>query len=109
MNFAKIHVFPYSKRKGTPAATMPNQVDEAVKKQRVHLMQQMEAKSALDFHTRFLGKTLDVLFEQTHEGYTEGLTSNYIKVYVQGEIPSGEICSVKLEEIFKDGILGKIL
>ena len=52
---------------------MPNQVDEAVKKQRVHLMQQMEAKSALDFHTRFLGKTLDVLFEQTHEGYTEGL------------------------------------
>ena len=49
------------------------------------------------------------LFEQTHEGYTEGLTSNYIKVYVKGEIPSGEICSVKLEEIFKDGILGKIL
>lgn len=109
MNFAKIHVFPYSKRKGTPAAAMVNQVDENVKKQRVHAMQQMEQQSALAFHTRFLGQEMDVLFEQTHDGYTEGLTSNYIKVYVKGEIPSGEICTVQLDEIFKDGISGKII
>lgn len=109
MNFAKIHVFPYSKRTGTPAAVMPNQVDENVKKQRVHLMQQMEQQSALDFHTQFLGKNMEVLFEQTHDGYTEGLTSNYIKVYVPGEIPSGEITGVTLKEIFQDGILGEII
>ena len=109
MNFAKIHVFPYSKRAGTPAAAMSNQVDENIKKQRVHLMQQIEKRSSLNFHTKFLGKSMDVLFEQTHENYTEGLTSNYIKVYVPGKIPSGEIYSVKLKEIFKDGILGEII
>lgn len=109
MNFAKIHVFPYSKRAGTPAAAMSNQVDENIKKQRVHLMQQIEKRSSLNFHTKFLGKSMDVLFEQTHENYTEGLTSNYIKVYVPGEIPSGEIYNVKLKEIFKDGILGEII
>lgn len=109
MNFAKIHVFPYSKRTGTPAAVMPNQVDENVKKQRVHLMQQMEQQSALDFHMKFLGKNMEVLFEQTHDGYTEGLTSNYIKVYVPSEIPSGEITGVTLKEIFQDGILGEII
>lgn len=109
MNFAKIHVFPYSKRAGTPAAAMSNQVDENIKKQRVHLMQQIEKRSLLNFHTKFLGKSMDVLFEQTHENYTEGLTSNYIKIYVPGEIPSGEIYSVKLKEIFKDGILGEII
>ena len=109
MNFAKIHVFPYSKRAGTPAAAMSNQVDENIKKQRVHLMQQIEKRSSLNFQTQFLGKSMDVLFEQTHENYTEGLTSNYIKVYVPGKIPSGEIYSVKLKEIFKDGILGEII
>lgn len=109
MNFAKIHVFPYSKRAGTPAAAMSNQVDENIKKQRVHLMQQIEKRSSLNFHTKFLGKSMDVLFEQTHENYTEGLTSNYIKIYVPGKIPSGEIYSVKLKEIFKDGILGEII
>ncbi len=109
MNFAKIHVFPYSKRAGTPAAAMSNQVDENIKKQRVHLMQQIEKRSSLNFHTKFLGKSMDVLFEQTHENYTESLTSNYIKIYVPGKIPSGEIYSVKLKEIFKDGILGEII
>ena len=109
MNFAKIHVFPYSKRVGTPATTMPNQVEESIKKQRVHLMQQISDESSRIFHERFIGETVQVLFEQTHDNYTEGLTSNYIKVYVQEKISSGEILAVKLKEIFKDGILGEII
>lgn len=48
-----MHVFPYSKRAGTPAAKMTNQIDEAVKKQRVHLMQKMAEQSAVEFYQRF--------------------------------------------------------
>ncbi len=109
IGFAKMHVFPYSKRTGTPAATMENQVDEAVKKERVHRMQQMAEKSAQNFHEQFLGEVMPVLFEQRHGDYTEGLTSNYIKVYVKDDIPSGEILPVELTKLYKDGVMGKIL
>lgn len=108
MGFMKMHVFPYSKRTGTPAANMPNQIDEAVKKQRVHLMQEMADKSAKAFYKKFLNSKLDVLFEQEQDNYTEGLTSNYIRVYVQDKIPSGEIRSVRLVKLFKDGVLGEL-
>lgn len=108
MGFMKMHVFPYSKRTGTPAAKMPDQIDEAVKKQRVHLMQEMADKSAKAFYEKFLNTTLDVLFEQKQDNYTEGLTSNYIRVYVQDKIPSGEIRPVRLVKLFKDGVLGEL-
>ena len=107
----KMHVFPYSKRAGTPAAKMTNQVDEAVKKQRVHLMQKMAEQSAIEFYQRFLGRELEVLFEQEQDGCMEGLTSNYIRVYIKndGEITSGDIRFVKLVKLFKDGILGELI
>lgn len=108
MGFMKMHVFPYSKRTGTPAAKMPNQIDEVVKKQRVHLMQEMADKSAKAFYEKFLNTTLDVLFEQEQDNYTEGLTSNYIRVYVQDKISSGEIRPVRLVKLFKDGVLGEL-
>ena len=109
MNFAKMHVFPYSKRSGTPAAKMANQVDEAVKKERVHKMQQMADESARFFHERFIGQTMEVLFEQEKDGYSEGLTSNYIKVYVKGTIPSGELLKVKLLKVHQDGMIGELV
>ena len=111
MGFMKMHVFPYSKRAGTPAAKMTNQIDEAVKKQRVHLMQKMAEQSAVEFYQRFLGRELEVLFEQEQDGYMEGLTSNYIRVYIKndGEITSGDIRLVKLVKLFKDGILGELI
>ena len=109
IGFAKMHVFPYSKRMGTPAAKMADQVDEAVKKQRVHLMQQMADEASQKFHEKFLGRTMEVLFEQEHEGYTEGLTTNYIRVYVPGKIESGTLCEVRLNELFRDGIVGEII
>ena len=111
MRFMKMHVFPYSKRAGTPAAKMTNQIDEAVKKQRVHLMQKMAEQSATEFYQRFLGRELEVLFEQEQDGYMEGLTSNYIRVYIKNDekITSGDIRLVKLVKLFKDGILGELI
>lgn len=108
MNFARMHVFPYSKRKGTPAATMPDQVPEPVKKERVHRMQQLADKKAAEFHAGFLGHTMKVLFETEHQGITDGLTGNYIRVYTDAPVVSGEIYAVKLERLYRDGIWGHI-
>ena len=108
MNFSKMHVFPYSKRKGTPAASYPNQVDEHEKKERVHRMQLLADEKAQEFHKTFVGKTVQVLFETKHNEVTDGLTDNYIRVYVDSDsVHTGEIYKVYLEKIYKDGLWGK--
>jgi threonylcarbamoyladenosine tRNA methylthiotransferase MtaB len=108
MNFARMHVFPYSKRTGTPAATMPDQVAESVKKDRAHRMQQLADRKAAEFHAGFIDKTVEVLIESDHKGVKDGLTGNYIRVYVDDEAACGEIYSVHLEKFYKDGLWGNI-
>ena len=108
MEFSRMHVFPYSPRKGTPAAEMEGQVPEPVKKERVHRMQALAEKMARDFHRSFLGRTVKVFVETDHDGILDGLTGNYIRVYGEGKASSGEICEVLLEKLHKDGIWGRI-
>ena len=107
MNFAKMHVFPYSKRAGTPAAEMVDQVPETVKKERAQRMQQLAERKAAAFHEAFIGSTVKVLFETERAGITDGLTDNYIRVYVADAPVCGEIYEVQLEKIYKDGLWGK--
>ncbi|MBQ3970800.1 MAG: tRNA (N(6)-L-threonylcarbamoyladenosine(37)-C(2))-methylthiotransferase MtaB [Selenomonadaceae bacterium] len=109
MNFSRMHVFPYSRRKGTPAASMPGQVPEPVKKERVHRMQALAKRKAEEFHQGFLGRKMRVLFETSHEGIADGLTDNYIRVYADGDgAELGEISMVSLEKLYKDGVWGRI-
>jgi threonylcarbamoyladenosine tRNA methylthiotransferase MtaB len=108
MRFARIHVFPFSPRPGTAAATMPNQVKEKVKKERSRLMLALAKESARDFHLRFLGKTMEVLWEQQSGSAWTGLTGNYIKVYVNSSKNlTDEITPVKLVKVYKDGVWGE--
>ncbi|MDQ0204265.1 tRNA (N(6)-L-threonylcarbamoyladenosine(37)-C(2))-methylthiotransferase MtaB [Pectinatus haikarae] len=101
----RIHAFPYSKRRGTPAADMPQQVDDAVKRQRVHILQALSDEKSRQYCSRFLGKTLSVLFEKTMEdGTADGHTSNYIKVYTREKIDRGNIQSMKMTKLYKDGL-----
>ena len=109
MNFSRMHVFPYSRRKGTPAASMPGQVPEPVKKERVHRMQALARRKAEEFHQGFLGRKMRVLFETSHEGIADGLTDNYIRVYADADgAELGEISMVSLEKLYKDGVWGRI-
>lgn len=108
MNFAKMHVFPYSKRQGTPAAEYPDQIDERVKKERAHRMQALADEKAKQFHDSFIGKIVEVLFETRHDNVTDGLTENYIRVYVDSAaVHPGELYKVHLEKHYKDGLWGK--
>ena len=81
MKFNKIHIFPYSKRKGTPAAEMPNQIHSDIKKERCAHLAGIEKKMRMDFYEKNAGRTEEVLFEHNlRNGSPTGFTSNYIRV-----------------------------
>lgn len=84
--FAKVHIFPFSARKGTPAATMPGQVAKSVKHERVKILSDIAERSALKFHEGMIGKEYPVLFEEKAEsGYISGLTDNYVRTLVKAD------------------------
>lgn len=109
--FADAHIFQYSRREGTPANDFPNQVDPQVKDKRSKIIAGICKKSKEDFMDKFLGQTLEVLFEQaTKGGYFEGKTDNYQSVLVKtGEDLSGEYRLVRLDKIKDGAFLGKIV
>ena len=104
--FARVHVFPYSRRPGTPAAARSDQVPGAVKKERARLMQAVADEIAAAYHAAFLGATVPVLFETKKNGTAEGLTDTYIRVYTDTPVPLGEIVPVKLQCLYRDGVWG---
>jgi threonylcarbamoyladenosine tRNA methylthiotransferase MtaB len=83
--FARLHVFPYSPRSGTPAARLSNQVPRAVRNARAREMRGLAAEQALRFRQQFVGREMAVLWEQRRsDGLWTGLTDNYLRVVTQG-------------------------
>jgi len=99
LNFARIHVFPFSPRSGTEAAQMPGQIPEKVKKERTRLMLALAEESLRHFREQFAGEELDVLWEkQTGQGVWSGVTGNYLRVYKKDSRDlSNELSPVKLD------------
>ena len=91
INFSKIHVFPYSKREGTPAAIMPNQVDDKIKKMRVKKLMELSDKLEKEYYDKFKGKDLDILIEECDNNVSIGHTSNYLMVTLNECLTVGEI------------------
>ncbi|MGB3101692.1 MAG: tRNA (N(6)-L-threonylcarbamoyladenosine(37)-C(2))-methylthiotransferase MtaB [Psychrobacillus psychrotolerans] len=87
--FSELHVFPYSKRTGTPAARMENQVDEDVKNERVHRLITLNDQLAVEYASRFEGEVLEIIPEEAYKldsaaNMVEGYTDNYLKVVIPG-------------------------
>ena len=103
IGFTHIHAFPYSIREGTPAATMENQVPEAVKKTRVALLNQLGDQGYKAYAQSRVGKPGEILIEKEEDGYYIGLTNEYlhgkIKVhgqgYQQGQLAGGTIVGLE--------------
>ena len=91
LKFAKIHVFPFSKRDGTKAATMTNQVDEKTKKERVKKLISLSDSLEKEYYNKFIGKELDVLIETTEKNKSFGHTSNYLYVELDEVLEVGKI------------------
>lgn len=110
LDIARIHVFPYSRRSGTPAAEYPNQVPEPEKKRRASQLQALAEQKAADFNAGFLGRDMEVLIEAVEQGIVDGLTGNYIRVYAAGnEAQLGQIKTIRLQKLFRDGLWGEIV
>lgn len=100
IGFNELHVFPYSKRNGTPAAKMENQVDDGVKKARVHELIELNAKLGAEYAATFEGDIVSVLVErQNKSGRLEGHTSNYLKVEFDGsEKLVGQLVNIVIKD-----------
>ncbi|MCX7745439.1 MAG: tRNA (N(6)-L-threonylcarbamoyladenosine(37)-C(2))-methylthiotransferase MtaB [Clostridia bacterium] len=111
IRFAKMHVFKYSPRKGTPAAGFKDQVPSQIKEERSSRLIALSQMNVRSFNEWFISKKLPVLFEQevkSMDGFYEGLTPNYIRVLCKG-VPGliGNIVEVKLCKLFEDAVIGE--
>lgn len=110
--FSKMHIFPFSARKGTPAEKFAGAVTEAVKKERADILGKIDETMHKTFLQAMVGQTAEVLFEQpAGEDYFEGLTGNYQRVFVKsgGRNLGGEILPVKITAFDGEKLLGKII
>ena len=85
IKFYKMHVFKYSPRKGTPASTMPNQVDGKIKELRSQKLIELSNKNQEEYDKIYFNKPLEVLFEEQKDGIWSGYTTNYVRVSVKSE------------------------
>lgn len=106
--FSKIHVFPFSAREGTLAAKMKNQIDSQTKKIRVEKVLEIARAKEKIFAEKLIGRTVEIIAETEENNFIDGLTKNYVRVYVPSnhEIKLGEIIRVKIEKLFKNGVAG---
>ncbi|MBQ5749237.1 MAG: hypothetical protein IIV87_03685, partial [Oscillospiraceae bacterium] len=105
---SKVHVFPYSRRSGTPAAKMPNQLSNAVKQERAARAIETAAKLERVYHEAMIGTQQDVLFEQPEGAFFTGHAPNYVKVYVDASELHNRICRVQVTALHEDGVLAEI-
>ena len=107
--FADMHVFPYSRRPGTPADAMPGQLENAVKALRAHEAQHIADGMRREYMLSQLGQTLPVLFEtRTERGY-QGHSGTYLPVEAQGEDLRGRIERVTIKSLEGDALIGEII
>ncbi|MBQ7122120.1 MAG: tRNA (N(6)-L-threonylcarbamoyladenosine(37)-C(2))-methylthiotransferase MtaB [Clostridia bacterium] len=108
VGFEKIHVFPYSIRPGTPAAKMPDQIEKAEKENRAAIMGSAADKIRKDFLESQIGKTLEVLIEEYHEGFAQGFTKNYTPVRIACSENLHGIVKTKITAVDGDFCIGEI-
>ena len=105
MNFSKIHIFPYSKRKNTPAANYAEQVSEDEKKKRSVYLKEISDMANAKYRNKMLNTTVEILVENITPDYTEGLASNYVKVYCENNnFQKDNFYKLKIIKLYKDGV-----
>lgn len=102
VDFYKMHIFKYSPRNGTVAAKMPNQIDGNIKEKRSNQLIELSDENENKHNEKYIGKTIDVLFEEYEDGYFKGHTTNYIVVKVPGEKEQDYIDKIKQIQIIEN-------
>ena len=102
--FADMHIFPYSRRPGTPADKMPGQLNNAVKEDRSRRAIAVAEQMSKTFRENMIGTRQQILFEEQQEGLFVGHAPNYMKIYMKGTDLHNEIRTVLVEKLHKDGL-----
>jgi len=106
--FADMHIFPYSRRPGTPADKMPGQLNNAVKEERSRAAIAVAEEMSRSFRQDMVNTRQEVLFEEKNGAYYTGHTPNYVKVYAKGENLHNEVRTVEITDVYSDGLLGEL-
>ena len=110
IKFYKMHVFKYSKRKGTPAAKMPNQIDGNKQEERSKKLIEMSDKNEQEYNLQYINKKVQVLFEEERNGIYSGHTQNYMLVYAKSnENIENKILNVTCKRIENNNLIGDII
>ncbi len=108
--FSSMHIFPYSQRKGTPADSMPNQIQKSEKSARAKRAGLIAQELEENYLSSQIGKIKTVLFEEVSDGYWCGHSDNYIRIYLKSdENLKNQVKEVKTTSLFSDGLLGMML
>lgn len=108
VGFGQVHIFPYSRRKGTTADKLyKTDLSMSIKKERVDILEEIALRSREKYLNSLLDKSFNVLTEDEEDGFTVGYTENYVKVYLPKSTKKNTIINIKLKEIFKDGVKGE--
>ena len=106
--FAEMHIFPYSRRPGTPADKMPGQHGNAVKEARSRAAIAVAEEMSRAYRVALVGSVQSVLFEDMEDGLFTGHAPNYVKVYVPGEGLHNQVRRVRITGLYKDGLTGSL-
>ena len=106
--FADMHIFPYSRRPGTPADKMPGQLGNAVKEARSRAAIAVAEEMSRSYRENLIGTTHEVLFEEMDGEFFTGHAPNYVKFYVRAQDLHNEVRSVSVTGTYKDGVMGII-
>ena len=108
IGFSKIHVFPYSRRHGTKADLMPNQIDETVKKERVTKLIELSDELEHKFLDSYINKEVLVLVETVKEGISTGHTGNYMEVKINSELEHNKMYKVTIKYRENNYLIGEL-
>ena len=107
--FADMHIFPYSRRPGTPAASLPGQHDNATKERRSREAVAVAEQMRSAYCQAMVGTHQQVLFEEQEGAYFTGHAPNYVKVYAAGKDLHNRVCTVTITQMYKDGMIGEVM
>lgn len=107
--FADMHIFPYSRRPGTPADKMPGQLGNAVKEERSRAAMAVAEEMNRDYRQSLVGTVQEVLFEEKAGPFYTGHGRNYIRVYAPGEDLHNVIAKVAITGLYADGVQGTLI
>lgn len=102
IKFYKMHIFKYSPREGTLAAKMTNQIDGNIKEERSQKLIELSNKNEREYNEKYIGKSVDVLFEEEKDGLWSGYTKNYVRVFVESdENLENKIQKVEIKDVYE--------